>query len=268
MKTKKASEQIFIHGEKNLDIRIKNDRREWTGNDQHLVVKRDRREKIDRDTHLIVKRDQIELVERDRHLEVKGKEAVKITGSQSVKIAGNVGGEFGANKSEEITGALTVKAMNIVIEAQTQLTLKVGGNFVNINSAGVQINGTMVLINSGGAAGSGSGPSIVPPLPAAVADDADDAKPGTKIALEKRSAARKEKTHKPGDPTKTSWIKLKLVDEAGSPVPGEAYKVKASDGRTASGTLDEKGEAEVKGIEPGNCEVTFPNLDKDAWEDA
>jgi hypothetical protein len=34
----------------------------------------------------------------------------------------------------------------------TQLTLKVGGNFVNINAAGVQINGTMVLINSGGAA--------------------------------------------------------------------------------------------------------------------
>lgn len=265
---KKGSEQVFIHGEKDLDVRIKNDRREWTGNDQHLVVKRDRREKIDRDTHLIVKRDQIEKIERDRHIEVKGKEAVKITGSQSSKVTGNVGKEIGGNKSEEVTGALYVKGMNIVIEATAQLTLKVGGNFVNINAGGVQINGTMVLINSGGAAGSGSANTLVPPLEPAIADDADDAKPGTKIALEKRSAARKEKTHKEGDETKLSWVKIKLVDEAGNPVAGEAYKVKASDGRVASGTLDEKGQAHVKGIEPGDCEVTFPNLDKDAWEDA
>ena len=265
---KKSSEQIFIHGEKDLDVRIKNDRREWTGKDQHLVVKNDRREKIDRDTHLIVKRDQIEKIERDRHIEVKGKEAVKITGSQSVKIAGSVGKEIGGSKSEEVTGSMLIKATNIVLDASAQITLKVGGNFVNINSGGVQINGTMVLINSGGAAGSGVASPLVAPVEPAVADDADDAKPGTKIALEKRSAARKEKTHKEGDPTKTSWIKLKLVDEAGNPVPGEPYKVKTSDGRTASGTLDEKGEAEVKGIEPGNCEVTFPNLDKDAWEDA
>jgi type VI secretion system secreted protein VgrG len=126
----------------------------------------------------------------------------------------------------------------------------------------------MVLINSGGAAGAGSATPIVAPAEAKDADKADDAQPGTKIALEKRSAARKEKRVKEGDETKKSWIKLKLVDEAGNPVPGEAYKVKTSDGRTASGTLNDKGEAEVKGIEPGDCQVSFPNLDKDAWEDA
>ena len=265
---KKSSEQIFIHGEKDLDVRIKNDRREWTGKDQHLVVKNDRREKIVRDTHLLVERDQIEYIKSDRHVKVDGKEAIKIGGSQSIKVGGNVGEEVGGNKSEEISGALYLKGMNVVVEAMTQLTLKVGGNFVNINAGGVQINGTMVLINSGGAAGSGKATALVSPLAAAVADDADDAKPGTKIALEKRSAARKEKTHKEGDETKKSWIKIKLIDEAGNPVPGEAYKVKTSDGRTASGSLDEKGEAEVKGIEPGNCEITFPNLDKEAWEDA
>ncbi len=265
---KKGSEQIFIHGEKDLDVRIKNDRREWTGKDQHLVVKNDRREKIDRDTHLIVKRDQIENVQRDRNVKVDGKEAIEISGGQSVKIGGSVGETVGGNKSEEVSGALYIKGANVVIEATASLSLKVGGNFVNINPGGVQINGTMVLINSGGAAGTGAATSLVAPMKTLIADDADDAKPGTKIALEKRSAARKEKTHKEGDPTKTSWIKLKLVDEAGNPVPGEAYKVKTADGRTASGSLNEKGEAEVKGIEPGDCEVTFPNLDKAAWEDA
>ena len=35
-----------MHGEKDLDVRIKNDRREWIGNDRHLVVKRDKVEEV------------------------------------------------------------------------------------------------------------------------------------------------------------------------------------------------------------------------------
>ena len=54
--------------------------------------------------------------------------------------------------------------MTAVIEAGVQLTLKVGGNFVDISPAGVSIQGTLVMINSGGAAGSGSGSS--PTVPA------------------------------------------------------------------------------------------------------
>ena len=47
---------------------------------------------------------------------------------------------------------------------------------------------------------------------------------------------------------------------------GEAYQVTMSDGSVDSGTLDEKGFAHVKNIDPGSCKITFPNLDKDAWE--
>jgi type VI secretion system secreted protein VgrG len=39
------------------------------------------------------------------------------------------------------------------------VTLKAAGGFVDIGPSGVTIQGTMVLINSGGAAGSGSGAS-------------------------------------------------------------------------------------------------------------
>ncbi|MET0852552.1 MAG: type VI secretion system tip protein VgrG, partial [Candidatus Rokuibacteriota bacterium] len=45
---KKGEEQVFVHGEKDLDVRIKNDRREWIGNDRHLVVKRDKVEEVTR----------------------------------------------------------------------------------------------------------------------------------------------------------------------------------------------------------------------------
>jgi len=68
-----------------------------------------------------------------------------------------------------------------------QLSLKVGGNFIDINPAGVAITGTMVMINSGGAPGSGAGASPTAPKDAKEAnptkpDEADDAKTGQKSA--------------------------------------------------------------------------------------
>lgn len=52
-----------------------------------------------------------------------------------------------------------------------QLTLKGPGGFVDIGPAGVTIQGTLVNINSGGAAGAGSGSSPTAP------QDAKEAKP-------------------------------------------------------------------------------------------
>jgi type VI secretion system secreted protein VgrG len=51
---KKGEEQLFIHAEKDHDIRVKNDRRELVGKDRHLIVKRDLKEKIEFDKHVMV----------------------------------------------------------------------------------------------------------------------------------------------------------------------------------------------------------------------
>jgi type VI secretion system secreted protein VgrG len=53
--------------------------------------------------------------------------------------------------------------MTMVLESGVSLTLKVGGNFININPGGIFVSGTMVMINSGGSAGSGSGSSPAAP---------------------------------------------------------------------------------------------------------
>ena len=53
--------------------------------------------------------------------------------------------------------------MNVVIQAGMQLTLTGPGGFITIGPAGVAIQGTMVLINSGGSAGSGSSASTQSP---------------------------------------------------------------------------------------------------------
>jgi hypothetical protein len=62
------------------------------------------------------------------------------------------------------------------------------------------------------------------------------------------------------------WIEIELVDEDDQPVSGESYRIELADGKTEEGSLDEKGFARVDGIPKGNCKVTFPNLDKEAWE--
>jgi type VI secretion system secreted protein VgrG len=290
----KGSEQIFIHGEKDMDMRIKNDRREWIGEDRHLVVTRDKLEKTGRDSHLDLTRDHIEKIGRDHHLAISGKEAISITGSHSLAVTGDVIEQFSGNHSSQVTQNLYLKAMQVVIEASVGLTIKAGSNFITIDPSGVAISGTpMVQINSAGSALSGSAGSLVSPISPTDATNASDADPGAVTSVTagtaatpagmslqdippatpgKKSAASDAPTHDPNSPdnkTKEHWIEIKLVDDDGNPVPGEPYKITLPDGTTvADGTLDDKGLARVDNIDPGNCQVTFPNLDKKDWSPA
>ena len=82
---------------------------------------------------------------------------MKITGSNSVSVTGNVIEEFQGNHSSQVSQNLYLKAMQIVIEATTGITLKVGGNFITIDMSGVAISGMpAILLNSGGAALTGN----------------------------------------------------------------------------------------------------------------
>jgi type VI secretion system secreted protein VgrG len=71
--------------------------------------------------------------------------------------------------------------MTVIIEAGMQLSLKGPGGFVDIGPTGVTIQGTMVLINSGGAAGSGPGASPESPDQPTDPDTADDGSKATKL---------------------------------------------------------------------------------------
>jgi len=292
LEDKKGSEQVFVHGEKDMDIRVKNDRQEDIGHNRSLNVVNDKMEKVGRDSHVEVVRDAIGKIGRDLHLEIAGKAATKITGSNSLAVTGDVIEEFKGNHSSQVTQNLYLKAMQVVIEASMGLTLKVGGNFITLDMSGIAISGTpMVQINSAGAALSGSPGSLVSPLSPTKPGEADKADPGqmstpagagftqssmtlstisAAAAGVKRSAASDAPTHDPAseeNKDKTHWIEIALVGEDGKPLPGEPYRITLPDGSTvADGTLDEKGRARVEKIDSGTCKVTFPNLDKEAWE--
>ncbi len=136
---KKGDEQLFIHAEKNMDIRVKNDRFETVKNNRHLHVEKDKHEQVDNNRNETVDADHKEKIGKDRHLTVKGKEAKQVDGSLSLTVKGDVIEVFKSNHSEQTTSDYYLKGKNVVIEAMQNITLSVGGSHIAIESAGIEI---------------------------------------------------------------------------------------------------------------------------------
>ncbi len=62
------------------------------------------------------------------------------------------------------------------------------------------------------------------------------------------------------------WIEIELVDEEDGPMAGERYEVKLPNDKLRKGSLDANGRARLTGVDPGTCQICFPNLDAEAWE--
>jgi type VI secretion system secreted protein VgrG len=179
---KMGSEQIFMNAEKDMDHRVEHDSREFVGNDRHLIVKANQLEKVEGDRDEQVTGGHTEKVGGDLSLNVSGDSKEKIGGSMSINIGQALNEKTGMKFAHEAGQEIHLKAgMNVVIEAGMQLTIKGAGGFINIGPAGVAISGTLVLINSGGAAGSGSGASPQDPKDPKDPDQADDGSKGGKM---------------------------------------------------------------------------------------
>src|SRR6185436_18559403 len=251
---KAGDEQLFINAERDFDLRVGNDRREHIERDHHLVVKRDSIEQIDRNAHLHVKQGRTAQVGGDDSLSVAGYQAIHVKGAQSVKVDGEMTESVQGHSLTSSQSIYLNAGMKVVIEAGAQLTLKVGGNFIDIGPAGVAIQGTMVLINSGGAPGANA----------------------ETFRTQRENQSADEKTmadapsHRPDDPAnkdKTHFVEVELVDDAGKPVTGERVRVTLPDGKTISErSTNEKGLVRIDNIDPGSCKITFPDLDDKAWE--
>jgi hypothetical protein len=64
--------------------------------------------------------------------------------------------------------------------------------------------------------------------------------------------------------TQKTWIEIELVDLEGLPVKGAPYWIKLVDGSIVEGSLDGDGRARVDGIDPGTCEIHWPEHDEEA----
>jgi hypothetical protein len=76
---------------------------------------------------------------------------------------------------------------------------------------------------------------------------------------------------KPAPPRATkprTWIAIELVDDKDKPIPNERFRIELPDGSYAEGRLDGAGKARLNDIDPGTCQVTFPDMDGKEWKSA
>ncbi len=129
---KKGSEQLFIHAQRDEDLVVEVESREWVGGNRHTIVEKNR----------------FEHVGAEQHLKVVGDLVEEVTGARHARAA---------------KGLFVKTGATIVLDSDTELTLKAAGGFITINAAGITIQGTLVNINSGGTAVLGLARSAKPP---------------------------------------------------------------------------------------------------------
>ena len=179
---KTGEEQVFLRAQFDQDNYVLHDSREKIGNDRSLIVGNDMKESIANDVHIQVSNNYNMKVTGDFNGQIQGDSNQKIGGNLSIDVGQDLYEKSGTTFAHEAGQTIHLKGgMTVIIEAGTQLSLKVGGNFIDISPAGVSIVGTMVMINSGGSAGSGPGSSPKTPADPKDPDKADDGSKGTKM---------------------------------------------------------------------------------------
>lgn len=184
---RKGHEEMHVHAQRNLVTVVEADEIRSVWGSRHVNIKKDHIEHVEGNVEFLigkgkeegggnqdisVENDKAETIGGDNDFHVKGSRKEKVDGTTSLTVGANQQEKVGMNHALDAGMEIHLKAgMKVVIEAGLQLTIKAGGGFVDIGPAGVTIQGTLVLINSGGAAGSGSGSNPDTPI------DAEEAQP-------------------------------------------------------------------------------------------
>ncbi len=137
-----GAEEIYLHAQKDMNLLVQNDRKDHIKYDLHLEVENERFQHIKVDDHLTV--------DGNANSHVKGDISLSIDGSMHVKQ----GKKYLLEAGTEIHHKAGDK---VIVEAGTEITIKTTSGFLKLDPAGVHASGTVINLNSGGSAGSGSG---------------------------------------------------------------------------------------------------------------
>ncbi|MGH9742760.1 MAG: type VI secretion system Vgr family protein, partial [Candidatus Acidiferrum sp.] len=156
---KKGSELLRIHAELNKIETVEADSVEHIGHDRKLIVENDQKEHV----------------KNNKHLHVNQNYNVKIEGDHNYHVQGDLCEKSDIAWTHDCGQRIQIKAgAEIDLEAGTQFSIKCGGNFIVLNAAGIFIQGTLVMINSGGV------PGLCVPLPVDDPEDPDPPPGGSK----------------------------------------------------------------------------------------
>jgi type VI secretion system secreted protein VgrG len=109
------------------------------------------------DVDIVIKSNRMELVHKNSHLHVKQNLNEKVDVTQSLQVGKDLHVKVGGLHALEAGKEIHLKSDKIVLEAASGITIKGPGGFITIDASGIAIKGTLVQINTGGTALSGSG---------------------------------------------------------------------------------------------------------------
>ena len=148
---KAGSEEVFLHAQKDLQLRIGDASVATIGGDRHQVVAGN----------------QFEQVNKNLHLSVDAGTFIKVASDTSLDVGGNLmqhtgqGMHLDAGMDLLLAAGMNAHAkanMNIVLEAGVQISLKAGPSSITLGPAGVTIDGPLVRVNCSGSPLSASKP--------------------------------------------------------------------------------------------------------------
>ncbi|KIC37060.1 type VI secretion system Vgr family protein [Leisingera sp. ANG-M7] len=172
-------EKIYMHGQKDQEIVIENDRSKTIGRDENNAIGRDRTQSVGQDETLSVGRDQRETVGQDVLYKV-GRNQQEEYGKDHVHVVGNIHKQdiyadhlvqIGRNHEETVFGkstlnvteAITNNTRSHTLMAFEKFTIKGPGGKITIDASGITLEAASINLKGAVSMG-GSGGAQVPAL--------------------------------------------------------------------------------------------------------
>ena len=154
----KGAEQIFIHGQLDLDTIIEQDTRFWTK----------------RDCHEHVGKDFVEDIKGCGSSQVGEDRSEGTGGKRTVSVGGDATNRIGGAWHQDVKGTIYLHGSSSgVMEVDEDFTIRAPGGFIRISKSGIVIKGKVVEINDGGSPGTGVPVQAIPTRRAEFADSRD-----------------------------------------------------------------------------------------------
>ncbi|WP_035056448.1 type VI secretion system Vgr family protein [Andreprevotia chitinilytica] len=151
---KKGSEEVFIQGQKDLNLNVLNDVTRTIGHNETSTVKTDRARTVSEgnDTTTISKGNRTVTVSTgNESLEVKGNRTLKVDGDQTHTTGGKFAHKVTGDYSLTVDGNLTIKVTGtLTLQSTGDLTAKSDGNLTNQSGTALTNKAGTALTNQAG----------------------------------------------------------------------------------------------------------------------
>lgn len=155
----KGSEEIYIHGQKDENIVIENDKTQSVGHDESLTVGNDRTKDVGRDETITIGRNitltvgenRSETVGVDHTEDIGGSMSLTVGNTCTMTVGSSCDVDIGTDHTENVSKNYTLNAKTITLKAEDKLEIKVGSASITVKKSGdIDIKGKNINLKGSG----------------------------------------------------------------------------------------------------------------------